>query len=137
MNTSLVSTSSSSVFNFDAEHNGVPCIVSTRPEDQGTEQQVWFTGQMLRDIFDVKSDNTIANHVEVLLNRGIVNELKNLSSLNVKNESGNGAVKTTLYDLKVFNILAMRLDTDLTNHKKQNTTKHNYWRQSMPPFSYL
>ena len=111
MQTSLVS-SSSSVFNFDAEHNGVPCIVSTRPEDQGTEQEVWFTRQMLRDIFDVKSDNTITNHVEALLNRGIVNELKNLSSLNVKNESGNGAVKTTLYDLKVFNFLAMRLDTD-------------------------
>lgn len=111
MNTDLVSCSSS-VFNFNAEHNGVPCIVSNRPEDQGTEHQVWFTRQMLRDIFDVKSDNTIANHVEVLLNRGVVNELKNLSSLNVKNESGNGAVKTTLYDLKVFNFLAMRLDTD-------------------------
>ena len=110
MNTNLVL--SSSVFSFGAEHNGVPCIVSTRPEDQGTEQQLWFTRQMLRDIFDVKSDNTIANHVEVLLNRGIVNELKNLSSLNVKNESGNGAVKTTLYDLKVLNFLAMRLDTD-------------------------
>ena len=33
MNTVLVSCSSS-VFNFNAEHNGVQCIVSTRPEDQ-------------------------------------------------------------------------------------------------------
>ena len=35
MNTSLA-LSSSSVFNFDAEHNGNPCIISTRQEDQGT-----------------------------------------------------------------------------------------------------
>ena len=54
MQTSLV-LSGSSVFNFNAEHNGVTCIVSTRPEDQGTEQQVWFTRQMLCEIYGIKS----------------------------------------------------------------------------------
>lgn len=100
-------------------HNGVKCIQSTRPEDQGTEHQFWFTRQMLREIFDVKSDITIANHVEALVKRGVVNELKNLSSLNIKNENGNGSVKTTLYDIKVFNHLAMRLDTDRAWEEKE------------------
>ena len=100
-------------------HNGVKCIQSTRSEDQGTEHQFWFTRQMLREIFDVKSDITIANHVETLVKRGVVNELKNLSSLNIRNENGNGAVKVTLYDLKVFNHLAMRLDTDRAWEEKE------------------
>lgn len=110
--TNLNSLQKCNDFIFDAKHNGIPCVISTRQEDQGTEHQVWFTRQMLREIFDVKSDNTIANHVEALVNRGVVNELKNLSSLNVRNDFGNGAVRTTLYDLKVFNFLAMRIDTD-------------------------
>ncbi len=110
MNTSLVS--SSSVFNFSAEHNGLPCVFSTRPDDQGTEHQVWFTRQMLREIFDVKSDNTITNHVETLINRGVVTEVKNLSSVMMPDSLGRECVKTTLYDLKVFNFLAMRIDTD-------------------------
>ena len=41
-----------------------------------------------------------------------MNDVKNLTSLNIKNENGNGAVETTLYDLTVFNHLVMRLDTD-------------------------
>ena len=111
MNTSLV-LSSSSVFNFNAEHNGVPCIVSTRPEDQGTEQQVWFTRQMLCCIFGVKSLNTIDNHVDALVKRGVVTDVKNLTSAMMPDSHGRECVKTTLYDLKVFNLLAMRLDTD-------------------------
>lgn len=109
MNTDLVS--SSSVFTLNGEHNGTPCVISTRPEDQGTEHQIWFTRQMLREIFDVKSDNTISNHVETLLNRGVVTVVKNLTTVQVANQAG-AVNSTTLYDLKVFNFLAMRLDTD-------------------------
>ena len=87
MNTSLV-LSSSSVFNFNAEHNGVPCIVSTRPEDQGTEQQVWFTRQMLCCIFGVKSLNTIDNHVDALVKRGVVTDVKNLTSAMMPDSHG-------------------------------------------------
>lgn len=112
MNTSLVSSSSSSIFNFNAEHNGVPCIVSTRPEDQGSEQQVWFTRQMLCCVFGVKSLNTIDNHVDALVKRGVVTDIKNLTSVMMPDSHGRECVKTTLYDLKVFNLLAMRLDTD-------------------------
>ena len=67
---------------------------------------------MLCTLLGVKSENTITNHVDALINRGVVNDVKNLTSLNIKNENGNGAVKTTLYDLTVFNHLVMRLDTD-------------------------
>lgn len=118
MQTSLVS-SSSSVFKFDAEHSGVHCVVSTRPEDQGTEQQVWFTRQMLCDIFGIKSLNTIDNHVETLIKRGVVTDVKNLTSVMMPDSLGRECIKTTLYDLKVFNFLAMRLDTDLAWEMKQ------------------
>ena len=110
MQTSLVS--STSVFNFNAEHNGVACIVSTRPEDQGTEQQVWFTRQMLCKIYGIKSLNTIDNHVELLIKRGVVTDVTDLTSVMMPDSLGRECIKTTLYDLKVFNLLAMRLDTD-------------------------
>ena len=61
-------------------------------------------------------------NVQALINRGVVNDVKNLTSLNIKNENGNGAVKTTLYDLKVFNYLVMCLDTDQAWAKKATQT---------------
>ena len=99
-----------SSFNLNAEHNGVQCIESLNPEDKGTERQFWFTRQMLREIFDVKSDNTITNHVEALINRGVIEVVKNLTTSEIPTNSG--IQKATLYDLKVFNYLVMRLDTD-------------------------
>lgn len=97
-------------FDFKAMHNGVQCIASMNPDDVGTERQFWFTRQMLREIFDVKSDNTITNHVEALINRGVVEVVKNLTTLEIP--TNRGIQKSTLYDLKVFNYLVMRLDTD-------------------------
>ena len=99
------------LFDFNAEHNGVECIASLRPEDRGTEHQFWFTRQMLCKIFDVKSDNTVTNHVEALVNRGVITVVKNLTTVPISNSAG-AVNETTLYDLKVFNYLAMRLDTD-------------------------
>ena len=96
-------------FNFNAKHNGIQCIESLNPEDKGTERQFWFTRQMLREIFDVKSDNTITNHVEALINRGVIEVVKNLTTSEIPTNSG--IQKATLYDLKVFNYLVMRLDT--------------------------
>lgn len=98
--------------NFNAEHNGIQCIESLKPEDKGTEHQFWFTRQMLRDIFGVKSADTITNHVEALINRDVVTETKNLVSVTLPDSLGRECIKTTLYDLKVFNYLVMRLDTD-------------------------
>ena len=100
------------------EHNGKACIASLDPKDRGTERQFRFTRALLCTLLGVKSENTITNHVQALINRGVINDVKNLTSLNIKNENGNGAVKTTLYDLKVFNYLVMRLDTDQAWEKK-------------------
>ena len=55
-------------------------------------------------------DNCTRLVLQALINRGVINDVKNLTSLNIKNENGNGAVKMMLYDLKVFNYLVMRLD---------------------------
>ena len=66
----------------------------------------------------IEIEDTITNHVQALINRGVINDVKNLTSFTIKNENGNGAVKTTLYDLKVLNYLVMRLDTDQAWEKK-------------------
>ena len=111
-------THSEQLFDFNAVHNGESCIASLDPKDRGTERQFRFTRALLCTLLGVKSENTITNHVQALINRGVVNDVKNLTSLNIKNENGNGAVKITLYDLKVFNYLVMRLDTDQAWEKK-------------------
>lgn len=94
------------IFNFKAEHNGVECIESLRPEDRGTKHQFWFTAVMLCRVYECSTD-TIRRRVETLVNTGDLNETQNCVSLNVPNQTGNGAVKTTLYDLTVFNKLGM------------------------------
>lgn len=102
------------LFDFNADHNGVKCIASLKPEDQGTEHQYWFTRQMLCEVLGVKSVNTIDNHVDTLIKRKVVDNVKNLTLL--KSDHGK---ETTLYDLTVFNYLVMRLDTDLAWEKKE------------------
>lgn len=93
-------------FNFASEHNGVMCIASLLQEDQGTARQFRFTASMLAECFNASVD-TIRRRIESLVNTGDLNETQNFVSLNVPNKNGNGAVKTTLYDLDVFNKLAM------------------------------
>ena len=104
------------------EHNGEACIASLDPKDRGTERQFRFTRALLCTLLGVKSENTITNHVQALIKGGVINDVKNLTSFTIKNENGNGAVKTTLYDLKVFNYLVMRLDTDQAWEKKATQT---------------
>lgn len=56
-----------------------------------TEALRRFIG-VLCTLLGVKSEDTITNHIDALINRGVVNDVKNLTSLNIKNENGNGAV---------------------------------------------
>ena len=72
-------------------HNDIQCIESLDPSDKGTSRQYWFTANMLANIFDI-SLNTAKNHIDSLIEWGAVND-------------------TTLYDLEVFNKLAMDLRT--------------------------
>ena len=103
-----------SLFDFHAEHNGEACIASLDPKDRGTERQFRFTRALLCTLLGVKSEDTITNHVDKLLKRGVIDNTKNLVLL--KSEHGR---ETTLYDLKVFNYLVMRLDTDQAWEKKE------------------
>ena len=93
-------------FDLEAMHNGIKCVLSRIEKDQGTSRQYRFTANMLSDMFSVGVD-TIRRRVETLINTGDINETQNCDSLNIRNENGNGAVKTTIYDLDVFNKLAM------------------------------
>ena len=106
---SIVSSNSQSLFDFDAEHNGIECIESLDPKDRGTERQFRFTRQMLAKCFDIHRDS-VTNHVEALVKRGVLEVTKNFVTSEIP--TNRGVQQTTLYDLKVFNYLVMRLDTD-------------------------
>ena len=106
---SIVSSNSQALFDFNAEHNGIECIESLRPEDRGTEHQFWFTRQMLAKCFDFHRDS-VTNHVEALVKRGVLEVTKNFVTSEIP--TNGGVQQTMLYDLKVFNYLVMRLDTD-------------------------
>ena len=106
-------THSEQLFDFNAEHNGEACIASLDPKDRGTERQFRFTRALLCTLLGVKSENTITNHVQALINRGVIDNVKNLTLY----QSSHG-LPMTLYDLKVFNYLVMRLDTDQAWEKK-------------------
>lgn len=104
MNTSLV-LSSNSVFNFNAEHNGIECIESTKPEDRGSENQFWFTAKMLSENFQCKVD-TVKARVESLIATGDLDDTRNVVSS--KMPYSNGSLHdVTLYNLTVFNKIAM------------------------------
>lgn len=108
--------SANSLFDFNAEHNGEACVESLDPKDRGTERQFRFTRALLCTLLGVKSDNTISNHIEALLKRGVIKVVKNLTTLKIPTKGG--MQETVLYDLKVFNYLVMRLDTDQAWEKK-------------------
>ena len=107
---SIVSSNSQELFDFNAIHNGEHCIASLDPKDHGTERQFRFTRALLCTLLGVKSQDTITNHVDKLLKRGVIEVTKNLVTLKIPSQSG--VQETTLYDLTVFNHLVMRLDTD-------------------------
>ena len=109
---STVSSNSQELFDFNAVHNGEHCIASLDPKDRGTERQFRFTRALLCTLLGVKSEDTITNHVDKLLKRGVVTETRNLVSVMLPDSLGRECIKTTLYDLTVFNHLVMRLDTD-------------------------
>ena len=95
---------------IQAMHNNIQCIESLDPNDKGTSRQYWFTASMLANIFDIAL-NTVKNNVDFLVKWGEVTIVKNLTIVQTQNSAG--AVKdTTLYDLQVFNKLAMQLRTD-------------------------
>lgn len=92
--------------NFNAEHNGIQCIESLKPEDRGTERQFWFSAKMLATVFDCADPKTVRSRIETLVNTGDLDVRKNFLTSQVPNTIG-ALHETTLYDLTVFNKLAM------------------------------
>lgn len=91
-------------------HNDIQCIESIDPNDKGTSRQYWFTANMLANIFDIAL-NTVKNNVDFLVKWGELTVVKNLTTVKMQNNAG-AVNDTTLYDLQVFNKLAMQLKTD-------------------------
>lgn len=90
-------------------HNDIQCIESINQNDKGTSRQYWFTANMLANIFDISKD-TVRRRVESLAEWGEVTVAQNCAT--VQMSSSSGAVNdTVLYDLQVFNKLAMDLRT--------------------------
>lgn len=90
-------------------HNDIQCIESLDPSDKGTSRQYWFTANMLANIFDI-SLNTAKNHIDSLIEWGALTVVKFLTTVQTQNNAG-AVNDTTLYDLEVFNKLAMDLRT--------------------------
>ena len=90
-------------------HNDIQCIESLDPSDKRTSRQYWFTANMLANIFDI-SLNTAKNHIDSLIEWGALTVVKNLTTVQTQNNAG-AVNDTTLYDLEVFNKLAMDLRT--------------------------
>ena len=93
------------LFDFNAEHNGVQCIESLDPKDRGTERQYWFSVKFLYEAFEV-TDKTIRNKLERLEKLG---EISNCNFLQLL--LPDTCKPSTLYDLTVMNKLAMTLDS--------------------------
>ena len=64
------------------------CIASLDPKDRGTERQFRFTRALLCTLLGVKSDNTISNHIEALIKRGVIEVVKNLTTLKIPTNGG-------------------------------------------------
>lgn len=92
-------------------HNDIQCIESLDPNDKGTSRQYWFSASMLANIFDI-TDKTVRNNIEFLMKWGEVQSGKNLLDWKMSYENSNLTRDVTLYDLQVFNKLAMQLKTD-------------------------
>ena len=80
------------------------CIHSTKPEDQGTERQFWFTAKMLSDAFD-EPRRTIETNIKSLISDGEV-LAESCHNLDLQDSSG-VPHKTSIFNLEVLNKLGM------------------------------
>lgn len=80
------------------------CIRSTKPEDQGTERQFWFTVKMLSDVFD-EPRRTIETNIKSLILDGEV-LAESCQDLDLQDSAG-VPHKTSIFNLEVLNKLGM------------------------------
>ena len=95
-----------SLFDFNAVHNGEACIESHDPRDRGTEHQFWFTIALFVAIYN-ESGQTIRNNIESLYRDGELGDSR-IFERRVSIEDACGVPhKTAIYNLEVLNKLGM------------------------------
>ena len=92
-------------------HHDIQCIESLDPKDKGTSRQYWFSASMLAEIFGI-SRQAVNQNVEFLKKWKEIQSAKNFADWKMTYDDSNLTRYVTLYDLTVFNKLAMQLRTD-------------------------
>lgn len=95
---------------INSTHNDIQCIESLDQKDKGTSRQYWFSTSMLADIFGI-SPRTVRRNIEFLQKWKEITVWQNCHTVKMQNNTG-ATNETQLYDLHVFNKLAMQLKTD-------------------------
>ena len=95
---------------INSMHNDIQCIESLDQKDKGTSRQYWFSTSMLADIFGI-SPRTVRRNIEFLQKWKEITVWQNCHTVKMQNNTG-ATNETQLYDLHVFNKLAMQLKTD-------------------------
>ena len=96
---------------INSMHNDIQCIESLDPKDKGTSRQFWFSANMLAEIFGI-SRQAVNKNVEFLKKWKEIQSAKNFADWKMTYDNSNLTRDVTLYDLTVFNKLAMQLRTD-------------------------
>ena len=95
---------------INSMHNDIQCIESLDEKDKGTSRQYWFSASMLAEIFGI-SLRTVRRNIEFLQKWKEITMWQNCHIVEMQNSVG-ATKETQLYDLHVFNKLAMQLKTD-------------------------
>ena len=96
---------------INSMHHDIQCIESLDPKDKGTSRQFWFSASMLAEIFGI-SRQAVNQNVEFLKKWKEIQSAKNFADWKMTYDDSNLTRYVTLYDLTVFNKLAMQLRTD-------------------------
>ena len=96
---------------INSSHHDIQCIESLDPKDKGTSRQFWFSASMLAEIFGI-SRQAVNQNVEFLKKWKEIQSAKNFADWKMTYGDSNLTRDVTLYDLTVFNKLAMQLRTD-------------------------
>ena len=95
---------------INSMHHDIQCIESLDPKDKGTSRQFWFSASMLAEIFGI-SRQSVNQNIEFLKKWKEITMPQNCGIVKLQNNVG-AVNETQLYDLTVFNKLAMQLRTD-------------------------
>ena len=102
---------------INSMHHDIQCIESLDPKDKGTSRQFWFSASMLAEIFGI-SEKTARRRIDSLIEWGEIQSGHFCPDWKMAYENSNLTRDITLYDLTVFNKLAMDLRTPASREIK-------------------